>query len=134
MPLSICPVSPGNGQLSQLHVNKEPFISVLKRSVSIKIHYLLVEVYFKSEKVLVSVLSLNIIELSPFGGSSPLFVRNGHSDTRTFSYTEILKFLSVIEIVRSDLVYFLFFSARPRAAEYTIGICKETTKKLNISK
>ena len=47
------------------------------RSISIKIHYILVDVYFKSEKVLISVLSWKIMTLCPFGASSPLFFRNG---------------------------------------------------------
>ena len=57
LPVLNCPLSLGNGQLSKLHVNKAHFISMCKRkrSMSIDIHYILVEVYFKSEKILVSV-------------------------------------------------------------------------------
>ena len=53
LPLSNCSLSPGNGQLSKLHVNKAHFLSPRtkrKRSMSITIQYVLVEVYFKSEK------------------------------------------------------------------------------------
>ena len=70
-----------NGQLSKLH-KQRTFLSPCarrKRSMSIKIHHILVEVYFKSEKVLVYVHSWKIMWLDPFGTSSPLFFRNGQT-------------------------------------------------------
>ena len=72
-----------------------------KCSISIKIHYVLVEVYFKSEKVLVSVHSWKIMGLGPFGPSSPLFVRNGQplglSPIRHYQYLLIKVSLQLIQ-------------------------------------
>ena len=87
------------------------FISVcqIKSTVTIKITFIFDEVYFKSEKVRVSVHSWKIMGLGLFRASSPLFFRNG----------QILR-LSPINLV--DLLLY----GKPHCSNFRTVICFRT--------
>ena len=121
MPLSNCLLSLRNGQFSKLYVNKAHFISVYKNK-SHSVYHILVEVYFKSEKVLTSVHSWTISGLGPFGASSLLF---SGMDRNSDSLNHIYK-LYIIQT-------FCVFKLKDYDVILVTSIMEQTPGKTNVS-